>query len=121
MRASHPIESTMLPAKIASLSVVALLTCAALGVAHCAAADSADEDKLVRAAEVLHEFTADEEKSIPLDLLQRARGVAVIPTLIRGGIFIGGRRGRGVLTVRAASGEWSNPSFITLTGGNIGL
>jgi len=83
MRASHPIESTMLPAKIASLSVVALLTCAALGVAHCAAADSADEDKLVRAAEVLHEFTADEEKSIPLDLLQRARGVAVIPTLIR--------------------------------------
>jgi lipid-binding SYLF domain-containing protein len=52
--------------------------------------------------------------------LQRARGIVVIPTLVRGGFFIGGRRGRGVLTVRAPSGEWSNPAFVTLTGGSIG-
>ena len=83
-------------------------------------AQSADETRLAQAADVLHWFTVDEERGIPPDLLQRARGIAVIPGLIRGGFFIGGRRGRGVLTVRSEGGEWSNPAFITLTGGSIG-
>jgi len=45
----------------------------------------------------------------------------VIPSLVRGGFFIGGRRGRGVLSVRTPDGQWSNPAFVTLTGGNLGL
>src|SRR5690606_11206166 len=56
----------------------------------------------------------------PVQLLERAHGIAVIPGLKRGGILIGGRRGRGVLTIRTADGQWSNPAFITLTGGSIG-
>jgi lipid-binding SYLF domain-containing protein len=86
-----------------------------------AAAQSDNDEKLTRAAEVLQAFTADEDKAIPADLLERARGVIVIPGLIRGGFFIGGRRGRGVLAVRTTSGDWSNPAFVTLTGGNVGL
>jgi len=108
-------------AKIACYSLIAFLAAATLGTAASAPAQTADDDKLARAAEVLTAFTADDEKSIPAELLQRARGIAVIPTLIRGGFFIGGRRGRGVLSVRTSSGEWSNPAFITLTSGNIGL
>ncbi len=81
---------------------------------------SADNEKLARAGAVLHTFTTIEEEGIPLDLLQRARGIAVIPSVIRGGFLIGGRRGRGVLAVRGPSGEWSNPAFVTLTGGSIG-
>jgi lipid-binding SYLF domain-containing protein len=92
-----------------------------LAAAVPAAAQSDDDDKLARAAEVLRGFTADDDKSIPAELLQRARGIVVIPTLIRGGFFIGGRRGRGVLAVRTASGDWANPAFVTLTGGNVGL
>ena len=88
---------------------------------HAKAADlSADNEKLARAGAVLHTFTTIEEEGIPLDLLQRARGIAVIPSVIRGGFLIGGRRGRGVLAVRGLSGEWSNPAFVTLTGGSIG-
>jgi lipid-binding SYLF domain-containing protein len=85
-----------------------------------AQADSDDDDKLARASEVLRGFTADDDKSIPADLMQRARGIVVIPTLVRGGFFIGGRRGRGVMAVRTPNGEWSNPAFVTLTGGSIG-
>ena len=81
---------------------------------------SADNEKLARAGAVLHTFTANEEEGIPRDLLQRARGIAVIPSVFRGGFLIGGRRGRGVLAVRGPSGEWSNPAFVTLTGGSIG-
>jgi lipid-binding SYLF domain-containing protein len=84
------------------------------------AAGAEDADKLADAAEVLHTFTVDEESGIPTQLLERARGIAVIPNLIRGGFIVGGRRGRGVLTVRAENGAWSNPAFITLTGGSIG-
>jgi lipid-binding SYLF domain-containing protein len=113
-----PTERTMHTTKLRTLISVAL---AALVAAFPAAGQSDDAEKLSRAAEVLQGFTTDDEKSIPADLLQRARGIVVIPTLIRGGFFIGGRRGRGVLAVRTTSGDWSNPAFVTLTGGNVGL
>lgn len=85
-----------------------------------AAAQSADDVKLAQAEKVLHDFATDEKQGIPIDLLQRAHGVVVIPNLIRGGFFVGGRRGRGVLIVRTPDGGWSNPAFVTLTGGSIG-
>jgi lipid-binding SYLF domain-containing protein len=102
-----------------ALSVIMGLT-AAIGLCSSAAADDDDDVKLTQAIAVVHDFTRDDEQSIPTELLQRARGIAVIPNLIRGGFFIGGRRGRGVLTIRTATGEWSNPAFVTLTGGSIG-
>jgi lipid-binding SYLF domain-containing protein len=79
-----------------------------------------DADRFVDAAKVLELFTTDEEHGIPTDILQRARGIAVIPNVFRGGFFLGGRRGRGVLAVRTPNGEWSNPAFVTLTGGSFG-
>jgi len=84
-------------------------------------AETSDSDRLVRASEVLLKFTEEEEKAIPAALLERAHGIAVIPSLVRAGFFIGGRRGRGVISVRKTNGEWTNPAFITLTGGNFGL
>jgi lipid-binding SYLF domain-containing protein len=101
--------------------VIGLLLLVAIAVASPTQAQSDDDEKLARAAEVLRGFTAEDDKSIPADLLQRARGIAVIPTLVRGGFFIGGRRGRGVLAVRMPNGEWSNPAFVTLTGGSMGF
>ncbi|HET7609966.1 MAG TPA: hypothetical protein VFL84_14890, partial [Gammaproteobacteria bacterium] len=69
-----------------------------------------DTDRFVDAAKVLELFTTDDEHGIPADILQRARGIAVIPNLIRGGLLFGGRRGRGVLAIRSPNGEWSNPA-----------
>jgi len=101
--------------------VLVLLAAISIGATPPSAAETSDSDRLAHASEVLLKFTAEEEKSIPAALLEHAHGIAVIPSLIRGGFFIGGRRGRGVLSVREANGDWSNPAFITLTGGNIGL
>ena len=83
-------------------------------------AQSNDEAKLVQAAVVLRTFTDNEQQGIPIQLLQDARGIAIIPNVIRAGFILGARRGRGVLAVRDAHGEWTNPAFITLTGGSIG-
>ncbi len=85
-----------------------------------AAAAAAFEQRLDDSARVLESFTADEEHAIPAELLARARGVAVIPNLIRGGLIVGGRRGHGVIVVRSPDGTWSNPAPIALTGGSIG-
>lgn len=78
------------------------------------------ERELSEAAELILAFTDAGPDSIPLELLERARGIAIVPKVFRGGFILGGRRGRGVLSVRMDDGNWSNPAFVTLTGGSIG-
>ena len=104
------------PARSALLVLLAALGVVSVRVAHA----QRDHDRFVDSAKVLELFTTDEEHGIPTDVLQRARGIAVIPNLIRGGFVFGGRRGRGVIAIRSPNGEWSNPAFVTLTGGSFG-
>ena len=70
---------------------------------------------------VLTELMMMPEQNIPTWLLERAHAVAVIPSVIKVGLGIGGRRGKGVLVVRKENGEWSNPVFVNLTGGSFGF
>ena len=107
---------------IASARTALTIFLAAIGVLLLgpAAAQRHEAERFVAAAQVLELFTTDEQNGIPADILQRARGIAVIPNLLRGGFLIGGRRGRGVIAIRSPNGEWSNPAFLTLTGGSIG-
>lgn len=53
--------------------------------------------------------------------LAQARGVLIIPELIKAGFILGGEGGSGVLLVRGADGTWSAPAFYTLAAGSIGL
>src|SRR5262249_46271215 len=59
-------------------------------------------------------------KGIPPALLQDAQGVAIIPHVVKAGFVFGGRYGRGVILVRNPDGCWSNPLFLSLTGGSVG-
>jgi len=77
---------------------------------------------LLTATEVLQEVEGMPDQRLPDLLLQRAYGIAVIPDVDKVAFFFGGRRGKGVLVVRdSLTSPWSNPSFITLTGGSWGL
>ena len=76
-------------------------------------------EKLDDAAKVLKDFGAMKE-SIPHDLISECQGIVIIPNLINAGIGIGGKRGRGVAIVKLEDGSWSDPVFVTLTGGSIG-
>ncbi|MGD8340873.1 MAG: lipid-binding SYLF domain-containing protein [Gammaproteobacteria bacterium] len=76
--------------------------------------------ELARAQQVIRAFTNAGGDSIPSELIERARGIAIVPNVVRGGFFLGARRGRGVMSVRMPDGSWSNPAFVTLTGGSIG-
>lgn len=69
---------------------------------------------------VLEEIMVTPEKGIPASLLSDAQGLAIVPNVIKGGLGVGVRFGHGILLVRDESGKWSQPAFITLTGGSLG-
>ena len=100
------------------LRMTALLLLAASGAAFA----GADEDARARnAVRVLTDIQAIPESAIPDKLLDEAHAIVVVPDSIKAGLVIGGRRGHGLLAVKRADGTWSNPSFVTLTGGSIGF
>jgi len=85
-------------------------------------AQSPDEvRRLADAAVVLDEIMAAGDKAVPRTIMEKAEGIAVFPSLIKGGFVVGGQRGHGVLSVRdRKTGGWSAPAFLTITGGSIG-
>jgi lipid-binding SYLF domain-containing protein len=89
-----------------------------------AMAAHAEDPPLVRAqnaVRVLREVMQAPDKAIPQDLLKNAKAIAVIPDMVKAGLIFGGRRGEGLISVKGPDGTWSNPSFITLTGGSVGF
>jgi lipid-binding SYLF domain-containing protein len=99
--------------------VIALLTLAA---SHIVIAQSSDEAKrITEAAIVLDEIMAAGDNAVPGSIMERAEGIAVFPSMLKGGFVVGGQRGRGVLSVRdKKNGGWSSPAFLTITGGSFG-
>lgn len=51
--------------------------------------------------------------------LREAHAVALIPSVVKVGLVVGGRYGKGVLCARH-QGQWSDPLFVTLRGGRFG-
>jgi lipid-binding SYLF domain-containing protein len=99
--------------------VIAVLT---LTASHPALAQTSDEARrIAEATIVLEEIMAAGDKAVPRSIMDKAEGIAVFPSLIKGGLVVGGQRGRGVLSVRdRKNGGWSSPAFLTITGGSIG-
>jgi len=83
-------------------------------------AASREEKRVGDAADVLEQLTRIPEKSVPPALLSRAYAVAVIPNVVKAAFGFGARRGKGVLVIRQDDNSWSNPAFITITGGSFG-
>lgn len=86
-----------------------------------AAAATKEEQRVADAADVLDQLLRIPEKTIPPSLLARAYAVAVVPDVIKVGFGVGARRGKGIIVVRQDNDSWSNPAFITLTGGSFGF
>ncbi len=60
------------------------------------------------------------DSGIPQTVLTKAKCVAIVPSLVKGGFIFGAEHGRGVATCRLPNGHWSGPAFFTLTGGSWG-
>jgi len=87
------------------------------------AAEPVEQQGLVDQARVTFEsFMADKDQSWLKKNLNQAKGLIIIPSLLKAGFVIGGSGGSGVLIVKNhKTGEWSQPAFYTLGSGSFGL
>ena len=85
-----------------------------------AKAGDKETERIHSSVNVLKAF-GNMRESIPRQLLESYQGIVIIPKLINAGFGIGGKRGKGVAMVKLPNGRWSDPVFITLTGGSFGL
>ena len=78
--------------------------------------------RVTEAATVLEEIMGAADKAVPRSILEKAEGIAVFPSMIKGGLVVGAQHGRGILSVRdKKNGGWSAPAFLTINGGSFGM
>ena len=87
------------------------------------AADPIEQQGLVDKARVSFEsLLKDKNLSWLKENLNQAKGLIIIPSLLKAGFFIGGSGGSGVLIVKdEKTGQWSQPAFYTLGAGSLGI
>jgi len=98
---------------------VAMVLSAGLFMTLPVVAQTKEESKIKDATTVLADFSNMKE-TIPSELLQVTQGIIIVPKMINAGFVVGGKRGKGIAMVKKSDGSWSNPVFVTITGGSVG-
>jgi lipid-binding SYLF domain-containing protein len=100
------------------------LVLAPLSFAKPADQDAKDEkNRLENSGTVIQEIL-DVPDNIPQDLLDKARCVIVLPSVLKAAFVVGGSYGRGVMVCRTGkdfSGPWGAPAMYALEGGSFGF
>jgi lipid-binding SYLF domain-containing protein len=101
---------------IASVCLCFILTCTAF------AASTRDDlqARIDEAKLVLDHIMAAKDSTIPMNILQQATCLGVVPGMLKGAILVGAQYGQGVVTCRTGHG-WSAPVFIRMAGGSFGF
>jgi lipid-binding SYLF domain-containing protein len=82
-----------------------------------------EEDRLANSSTVMAEIL-NVPDNIPRNLLDKARCVVVMPSVLKGAFIVGGDYGRGTMVCRTGkdfSGRWGAPAMYALEGGSIGF
>jgi SH3 domain-containing YSC84-like protein 1 len=86
-------------------------------------AESKEQERVENAGKVMQEIMAAPD-SIPINVLDKAKCVVVLPSVVKFALGIGGSYGRGVMTCRSGKdfrGPWGAPTMMALEGGSFGL
>ena len=80
-------------------------------------------DNRIRDAIVLIEQTQNSpERAVPQGVMDKCYGIAIFPSVIKGGIVFGAMYGEGVMISKFPnSNRWGAPVFMTLKGASFGL
>ena len=101
----------------------ALLALGSLTPAEPDAPARAENHRLENAGKVVHEILAIPD-DIPQDLMNKARCVIVMPSVLKAAFVVGAAYGRGAMVCRTGrdfTGPWSAPAMYALEGGSFGL
>jgi lipid-binding SYLF domain-containing protein len=103
--------------------VAGLLAVGTFSSAKNATEAKAEQDRLQNAGKVMQEILAVPD-DIPQDLIDKARCVVVMPSVLKAAFVVGGSYGRGAMVCRTGkdfTGPWGAPAMYALEGGSVGL
>jgi len=86
--------------------------------------DDKDETKRLENAGTVMDEILNVPDDIPQDLLDKARCVVVLPSVLKAAFIVGGSYGRGTMVCRTGkdfNGPWGAPAMYALEGGSVGL
>ena len=87
-----------------------------------AAYAASPETIISQSTAALRDMAVEPDAGAMVSLLKEARGVAIFPSVVKAGIFLGGKYGEGLVLQRdQETGTWYGPSFITMKGVSYGL
>jgi SH3 domain-containing YSC84-like protein 1 len=87
-----------------------------------AAGERQEARHVVEKSRIMFEsFMTDNKFEAFRDLLKKAKGVFLVPQLIKGAFIVGASGGTGVLVVRDEKNDWAGPAFYTVGGASFGL
>jgi SH3 domain-containing YSC84-like protein 1 len=81
---------------------------------------NADVERVQTASTVLSQIMEAPDKSIPDGIMDGAKCIAIVPSMLKAGFIIGANYGKGVATCRTGKG-WSTPVFFRISGGSFGF
>jgi len=102
---------------------VLLAVLAVSSVASAADTKEKQEERLKNSGDVMSEIL-NVPDNIPQDLLDKAKCVVVIPSVLKAAFIVGGSYGRGAMVCRSGktlSGGWGAPAMFVLEGGSVGF
>jgi lipid-binding SYLF domain-containing protein len=113
----------MIPLKRWAVVMIGILAFAPVTFARDRDGAKKEEDRIANSSTVLAE-TLNVPDNIPRDLLDKARCVVVMPSVLKAAFIVGGGYGRGTMVCRTGrdfSGPWGAPAMYALEGGSIGF
>ncbi len=106
--------------KILSPLLCAVVLLASSSFAHAASSTSDLQRRVDAAKVVLDQILGTSDRTIPLNILEKATCVGVVPGMKKAAFLFGAQYGQGVVTCRTGHG-WSAPVFIRMAGGSFGF
>ena len=109
--------------KICRPTLVSTFVIASLFLPAVAKAADDQADRVTRAAQVFKEL-ANAPNGLPINLLNKASCVIILPSVKKAGFIVGAQYGKGVMSCRTGNdfnGPWSSPIMMQSSGGSFGL
>ena len=102
-------------------AVVGITVLSVMTAPRALAAATEVDKHVVMADKTFKNFLRDPNMDWFRNHLNQARGVLIVPQVVRAGFIFGGSGGRGVLVARDESGRWDGPAFYTLGTASVGF
>ena len=103
------------------ISAAVFLLALTPGLAGNAAAETEAEGLVTESRLTVDRLMADKDFFQLPRYIESAKGIYIVPQLVKGGFILGAEGGSGVFLVRGTDGSWSSPTFYTLAAGSLGL